>query len=112
MPSIESRPFTSADESRSGNGVEAHYIKLGNVEFAHLSYEPGWRWSERIKPVAGTENCEVEHVGYVLSGAAHFVHSDGTTQEVAAGSVYRVEPGHDAWVIGDEPYVVLELYTD
>ena len=72
---------------------------------ARFTFEPGWKWSECVKPVAGTESCQVRHVGVVQSGRTHVVHEDGTEAEAGPGEAFVIEPGHDAWVVGDEPYV-------
>jgi hypothetical protein len=66
--------------------------------------EPGWRWSECIKPVVGTETCGARHVGAVISGRLHVTHTDGSEMEFEPGDAYVIEPGHDAWVVGDAPF--------
>jgi hypothetical protein len=71
--------------------------------------QPGWRWSESIKPVVGGERCQMPHVGIMQSGTMHVVHDDGTEQEIGAGQACMIEPGHDAWVVGAEPVVSLEF---
>jgi len=71
--------------------------------------QPGWKWSECIKPVVGTDSCQVEHIGYCVSGSLHVQHDDGTEAEVKPGEVYRVAPGHDAWTVGNEPAVFVEF---
>lgn len=82
----------------------------GRVDICHLSsgpaglstFEPGWRWSKHTKPLAGTDTCEVEHIGYVLQGRMGLQFDDGTEMEVAAGDFFVIPPGHDGWVVGDE----------
>ena len=74
-----------------------------------LDAQPGWRWSECIKPVAGTESCQARHVGAVVGGSMHVVHNDGTEQDIAEGDAYVIEPGHDAWVTSDQPFVAFEF---
>jgi hypothetical protein len=71
--------------------------------------QPGWRWSECIKPIVGGESCQSHHVGVLISGAMHVVHNDGTESDIATGSGYVIEPGHDAWVVGDAPAVAYEF---
>ena len=68
--------------------------------------QPGWRWSECIKPIAGTESCQSHHVGTVAAGQLHVRHEDGTEADIGPGDAYVIEPGHDAWVVGSEPFVV------
>jgi hypothetical protein len=74
-----------------------------------MTAQPGWKWSECIKPVVGTESCQAHHVGTVISGSMHVVHEDGTEQTITAGDAYVIEPGHDAWVTGNEDFVGLEF---
>ena len=82
---------------------------MGETSAARLELEPGWRWSECIKPVAGTESCNLRHVGIVQSGTMHIAHDDGSELDIGAGQAYVIEPGHDAWVVGDEGLVAFEF---
>ena len=72
-------------------------------------FEPGWRWSERVKPIAGTDSCQKAHLGYVLSGLMKVVMDDGTEGEVGTGDVFSIAPGHDAWTVGDEACVMIDF---
>jgi len=83
--------------------------RVGGREVGRAIYAPGWRWSEHVRPIAGTPLCEVEHVGFVISGAAGVRMADGTERVLKAGDFFAVSPGHDSWVIGDEEYVSLHL---
>jgi hypothetical protein len=74
-----------------------------------FAFEPGWKWSECVKPVVGTDSCQVRHVGVVQSGRLVVKHEDGSEAEVGPGQAYVIEPGHDAWVVGDERFVALEF---
>jgi hypothetical protein len=109
MQGVEVRDFSSPDEVRSPDRTKVELVKLGGGEIGRYTFEPGWRWSDCIKPVVGTDSCQVEHVGYVVSGRLRVRHDDGTSGEAVAGSVYRIGPGHDAEVLGDEPVVVVEF---
>ena len=82
---------------------------MAGGQIGRYTFQPGWRWSECIKPVAKTDTCQVEHIGYVVSGALHVEHEDGTTADLNAGAVYRVAPGHDAWTVGNDPAVFVEF---
>jgi hypothetical protein len=84
-------------------------VDLGAAKAARVTFQPGWRWSECIKPVAGTDSCQTHHVGVVVSGKIHVVHNDGTEGDAGPGDAYIIEPGHDAWVIGDDPVVGFEF---
>jgi hypothetical protein len=109
MNGLEINDFSAPDEVRRPKGTTVEVVKLGAGEIGRYTFEPGWRWSECIKPVVGTDSCQVEHVGYVVSGSLHIQHEDGSTGDITPGTVYRIAPGHDAWVIGNEPTVVVEF---
>ncbi len=109
MPGVEVNDFSTPDEVRSPPRTTVELVEIADGEIGRYTFQPGWRWSECIKPVVGTDTCEVDHLGYVVSGVLHFEHRDGTTAHVTAGSVYRIAPGHDAHVVGDEPLVVVEF---
>jgi hypothetical protein len=109
MPGFESNDFSTPNEVRSPDRTTVELVHIGGGEIGRYTFQPGWRWSECIKPAVGTDTCQVEHVGYVVSGTLGIVHEDGTSGEIPAGSVYRIAPGHDGWVVGDEPAVVVEF---
>jgi hypothetical protein len=109
MPGVEARDFASPDETRTPDKTTVEVVKLAGGEIGRYTFEPGWRWSECIKPIVKTDTCQVEHIGYALSGTLHIKHEDGTELEVTAGDVYRVAPGHDAWTVGDEPAIFVEF---
>jgi phosphoketolase len=106
---ITSKNFASPDETRAPDKTRLDVISLGSTKIAQLTLQPGWRWSECIKPVAGTDMCQARHVGTVVSGSLHVAHSDGTEHDLGAGDAYVIEPGHDAWVTSSEPYVAYEF---
>ena len=83
-------------------------VDLGDITVGHLVSEPGWRWSEDVKPIAGTDSCQVHHTGYCLSGQMAIRFNDGTEITVGPGDVMVAMPGHDAWTVGDEPCVLLD----
>ena len=103
------RAFDAPDETRTPDKTQVDVVKMGGTTAARLTLEPGWKWSECIKPIAGTESCQVRHVGVVQSGRIHVTHDDGTEGEIGAGEAYVIEPGHDAWVVGDETFVGFEF---
>jgi hypothetical protein len=84
-------------------------FRVGGREIGRASYEPGWRWTEHVRPLAGTEVCEVSHVGFVVCGSAAVRMADGRQDVMHAGDFFAIPPGHDSWVVGDEPYVSLHL---
>ncbi|HYI45248.1 MAG TPA: cupin domain-containing protein [Actinomycetota bacterium] len=109
MAGVEAKSFDSPDESRTPDKTKLDVVQLGGVTAGRATFQPGWKWSECIKPVVGTDSCQARHVGAVVSGRLHVVHEDGSEGEVGPGGVYVIEPGHDAWVVGDEPYVAFEF---
>jgi mannose-6-phosphate isomerase-like protein (cupin superfamily) len=109
MPGLTTKSSEQPDEVRSPDKTRVAVVDLEGVKAARLQVEPGWKWSECIKPVAGTDSCQVHHVGVVVSGAMHIRHDDGTEAELTPGMAYVIEPGHDAWVVGNEPAVSYEF---
>ena len=109
MAGVEQLNFDSPDETRTPEKTRIDVVHTGNTTAARFSFDPGWEWSECVKPVAGTDSCEVRHVGVLQSGRMHVVHDDGTELDLAPGEAYVIEPGHDAWVLGDEGAVGLEF---
>jgi hypothetical protein len=109
MAGVEIRNFESADETRALDRVTLSTVKVGDVLVGRGEMQPGWRWSEDVKPIVGTESCGVHHVGIALAGRIHVVHTDGSEGDLAAGDVYEIQPGHDAWVVGDEAFVGVEF---
>jgi hypothetical protein len=101
--------FDSPDETRTPDKTQVDVVRLGDTTAARFAFEPGWKWSECVKPVVGTDRCQVRHVGVVQSGRLAVRHEDGSEAEVGPGQAYLIEPGHDAWVVGDERFVALEF---
>jgi uncharacterized cupin superfamily protein len=110
MAGIEIKSFDGPDETRrfEGNG-RVEIINLGGREIGKGIFEPGWRWSENVKPIAETESCEFDHLGYVLSGRMRVTMDDGSQAEIGPGDVFAIPAGHDAEVIGDEPCVMVDI---
>jgi hypothetical protein len=106
---VQSRDFNSPDETRTPEKTRVDVVRMGGTTAARMTFEPGWRWSECVKPVAGTERCQARHVGVVQSGRLAIEHEDGTEVEIGPGAAYVIEPGHDAWVVGDERFVGFEF---
>jgi mannose-6-phosphate isomerase-like protein (cupin superfamily) len=109
LQNIQKKNFTAPDETRSLPKTTVEVVNLGDVTVMKLTLEPGWKWSECVKSTAGTSSCQVPHLGYVLSGRLKVVMDDGTEAELGPGDVDMIAPGHDAWVIGDEPFVGLDF---
>jgi len=110
MAALEVKSFDSPDETRPFEGKgQAEIVMMGGRPVGRATFEPGWRWSQNVKPIAGTESCQVNHLGYILSGRLRIFMEDGTEGEAGAGDVFAIAPGHDAEVVGDEPCVSLEF---
>jgi hypothetical protein len=110
MAGVEALDFDSPDESRTPPKPRVDVVRTGGgATAARLTFEPGWKWSECVKPVVGTEQYQVHHVGFIQSGRMHVVHQDGTELDLGPGSAYEILPGHDAWILGDERCVAYEF---
>jgi hypothetical protein len=106
---IHSKSFDEPDERRTPDKTNVDVVKLPGASVARITFQPGWRWSECIRPVVGGDSCQVRHIGTILTGEMEVVHDDGSKARVVPGVAYIIEPGHDAWVVGDEPVVSLEF---
>ena len=109
MAGVHALDFDSPDETRTPDKTRVEVVRLGETTAARMTFEPGWKWSECVKPVAGTDSCQVRHVGVAQSGTIHISHEDGTEVDIRPGDAYVIEPGHDAWVVGDESFVGFEF---
>ena len=109
MAGVESKNMDTPDEVRTPDKTQVDVVRVGGNEVGRFTFQPGWRWSECIKPVVGTDSCQVEHLGYSVSGRIKIEHDDGTTLEIGPGEAYLIAPGHEAWVVGDEPFVGVEF---
>ena len=109
MASLEAKTFDSPDEIRTPDKTRVEVVNLEDTTVGRYTFQPGWRWSECIKPVAKTETCQVDHVGYVVKGRLHVIHDDGSEAVVEPGAVYHIHPGHDAWVEGADEFVAVEF---
>ena len=109
MAGVATKSFDSPDETRTPPNTRVEVVRLGGNTAARFTFQPGWRWSEAVKPIAGTDSCQARHLGAVVSGRLHIVHTDGSEAEVGPGEAYVIEPGHDAWVVGDESVVAFEF---
>jgi hypothetical protein len=109
MAGIAAKNFENADERRTPDKAQIEVVDLGTVKAARMTLQPGWKWSECIKPLVGTETCQAHHVGTVATGQLQVEHQDGSTLVIGPGDAYVIEPGHDAWVVGSEPFVGYEF---
>ena len=108
---FEIKSHDSPDETRTPNKTRVEVVRLEGFTIGRLSFEPGWRWSECVKPVAGTDSCQVSHASYAVTGQIGVRLDDGTERTISAGQSYTIPPGHDAWVVGAEPFVGIEVMS-
>jgi hypothetical protein len=110
MAGLEAKGFASPDETRqfAGKG-KIEIVKVGGLAVGKGTFEPGWRWSVNVKPIAGGESCQARHLGYLVAGRMRIVMNDGTEAEAGPGDAVSIEPGHDAWIVGDQACVFLDF---
>ena len=106
----EHKSFSSPSETREFPNGRAEILEVGGAEIGRLVLEPGWRWSNDVKPIAGTDSCEAPHFQYHVSGELAVRMDDGTELVARAGDITSLPSGHDAWVVGDEPVVVVDFF--
>ena len=103
MASMQNKNFARPDETRKFDKGVVELVNLGGVTFGRATLQPGWRWSTSVKPLVKTKSCEAAHLQYHVSGRLHVVMDDGSEAQFGPGEVSLLPPGHDAWVLGDEP---------
>jgi hypothetical protein len=106
---IQAKNIDAPDEKISFEHGDVEIVNLDGMTLARATFRPGWRWSTDVKPKAGTDSCRLLHTSYVISGRFHVRADDGTERELGPGDAHVVTPGHDAWVVGDEPCVTIDF---
>jgi class 3 adenylate cyclase/mannose-6-phosphate isomerase-like protein (cupin superfamily) len=106
---LQRRRFSEPDDIRTIPHGQIDVVELDDRVVGRMSYEPGWRWSVDVKPIAGTDSCQFHHFGVTLSGRVRVQMKDGIELEIGPGDVFEIPPGHDAWVLGDEPWVSVDF---
>ncbi|WP_242393411.1 cupin domain-containing protein [Anaeromyxobacter oryzisoli] len=110
MAKMTVKKFSSPDETRSFQAKgRIDLVKVGDATVGRGVFEPGWKWSTHVKPIAKTESCQATHSGYVLSGRMHIVMDDGLEAEIEPGDYVFIPPGHDAWTVGNDACVLLDF---
>jgi uncharacterized cupin superfamily protein len=109
MAELMKKNLGKPDDTRSFAKGKIEVVKVGDLVFGKATFEPGWRWSECVKPIVGTATCMVNHNCYVVSGRMHIKMDDGSELEAGPGDVFVCPPGHDAWIIGNEPCVAYDF---
>jgi len=106
---LQRRRFTEPSDTRTFPHGRVDVVELDDYVIGQMTYQPGWRWSVDVKPIAGTDTCQYHHIGYTVSGRLRIQMPDGTELETGPGEVFESPPGHDAWVVGDEPWVCVDF---
>jgi hypothetical protein len=109
MHEVILKRFETPDEVRTFEKGKFELIHIGGMTIGRASYEPGWKWSDRVGKATGAKSCQVQHVGLVISGRATAAMDDGRVIEMKAGDLFYIEPGHDSWVVGNEAYISLHF---
>ena len=109
VPRLQHKSFSSPDQVRKFTLGRIDIVNLDETTIGRFIWEPGWRWSEVVKPVVDTPTCVNRHLGYVIGGHLHVVMVDGTELDIVAGDAYEIPPGHDAWVVGDSAFDAVEF---
>ena len=109
MP-IEVKNFSSADEAKDMPNARMEAVNVLNQRVMKLTLSPDWKWSKDIKPLVGTESCQAKHLGVIVEGTITCRHDDGSEITYTAGDAYSIEPGHDAWVVGDKKAIAYEFH--
>src|SRR5512142_3003022 len=106
---LESISFSRPHEVREFPKGKVELITVGGVTFGRATFQPGWRWSTHVKPIAGTSSCQAAHLGVQLTGTMHIKMDDGTEWDIGPGQVVNIAPGHDGWVVGNEPVIFIDV---
>ena len=109
MGKLEVKSTNIPDETRTFEKGKIELVKIGEATVGRAVLQPGWRWSTHVKPIAKTKSCEAPHFQYHVSGTLHVLMDDGTEKDLKAGDVALVPPGHDGWVVGNEPVVMVDF---
>jgi cupin domain len=109
MANAEQKSLDKPDETRPVDKGKVEIVELAGRSVMRATFEPGWKWSECVKPKVGGDSCHVDHFGYCVSGKLHVKMDDGEEFELGPGDASRIPPGHDAWVVGDDPYIGIDV---
>ncbi|MBT4777393.1 MAG: cupin domain-containing protein [Rhodobacteraceae bacterium] len=110
MANLEKKSFDNPDEVKAPEKTNAAVVNFGTVAASRVVLQPGWKWSDDIKPVVGTDSCKAKHLGVIVQGSITCRHDDGTQITYTAGDAYAIEPGHDAWVEGNSAAIAYEFH--
>ena len=106
---MEKKNLSKPDEKRTFDKGQVELVTIGGVTFGRATLQPGWKWSTCVKPIAKTASCEAPHLQYHVAGRLHVVMDDGSEAEFGPGDVSLIPPGHEGWVVGNDPVVVIDI---
>jgi len=109
MNKMQKKTLSQPDERRAFDKGQVDLVSLGGVTFGRATFQPGWKWSTCVKPLVKIQSCQAPHLQYQVSGRLRVVMDDGSEQEFGPGDVGLIPPGHDAWVVGNEPVVAIDI---
>jgi len=109
---VQKKNLDTPDETRDFEQGKMQIATISDFKAARLLLQPRWKWSEHVKPLAHTDSCQVRHTGYVVSGRMKVVMDDRSEADLGPGDAYVIEPGHDAWIVGDEPFVGVDVSVE
>ena len=109
---VQKKNLDTPDETRDFGQGKMQTATVSDFKVARLLLQPGWKWSEHVRPLAQTDSCQVRHTGYVVSGRMKVVTDDRSEADLGPGDAYVIEPGHDAWIVGDEPFVGVDVSVE
>ena len=109
MSKMQKKNLSQPDEKRTFDNGQVETVSLGGVTFGRATLQPNWKWSTCLKPLVKTQSCQATHLQYHVSGRLHVMMDDGSQDEFGPGDVSLLPPGHDAWVVGNEPVVVIDI---
>jgi hypothetical protein len=109
---VTNKDMGRPDDTMTFDLGEVEVVRIGGSIIRRSTFEPGWRWSQNIKPIAKTDSCQVHHVGYILSGRLGVATNDGGEAEIGPGEAYEIQPDHDGFVVGDEAVISIEFSSE
>jgi hypothetical protein len=109
MSELDARSLDKADQTMEFEHGKTDTVSVEGSTWVRNTFEPGWRWSEAVGPLVGTDTCQTHHVGYSVAGHLRVRTNDGYEQDIRSGDAFNIPPGHDGWVVGDETFVGVEF---
>ena len=109
MATLQKKNLSSPDETRTFDKGKFEIVTIGDFKFGRATFQPGWKWSTSVKPIAKTSSCQVHHIGYIISGRLEVAMDDGKRNTFGPGDAFDIPPCHDGWTVGNEPLIYLDF---